>query len=291
MSQERLKPSVDADRLSTLDLVELIQAQDTTVADAVARQAPAIAKAIDVVAERLGRGGRLYYVGAGTSGRIALLDAVELPPTYGVDPDLVQVIVAGGPRALVSSAEGAEDDERDGAEQVEHRGVCATDAVVGIAASGTTPFTVAAVRRARELGAFTIGLTAEPQSPLAEVSELAIVPETGPEVILGSTRMKAGTAQKMVLNTLSTGVMTRLGRIYSNLMVSMPATNEKLRKRARQMVALGSGVALEEASRALDAASGDVRAALIILRLGVSPEEARSLLETHGGRLREVFGE
>lgn len=291
MSQERLKPSVDADRLSTLGLVELIQAQDTTVADAVARQAPAIAKAIDAVAERLGRGGRLYYIGAGTSGRIALLDAVELPPTYGVEPDLVQVIVAGGPRALVSAVEGAEDDERDGEEQVEHRGVGATDAVVGIAASGTTPFTVAAVRRARELGAFTIGLTAEPQSPLAEVSELAIVPETGPEVILGSTRMKAGTAQKMVLNTLSTGVMTRLGRIYSNLMVAMPATNEKLRKRARQMVALGSGAGEEEASRALDAASGDVRAALIILRLGVGPEEARTLLEKHGGRLREVFGE
>ncbi|HYM61231.1 MAG TPA: N-acetylmuramic acid 6-phosphate etherase [Thermoanaerobaculia bacterium] len=288
MSQDRLEASLDIDRRSSLEIVRIIAEQDRLVADAVAAEGERIALAIEQIAERLSHGGRLFYAGAGTSGRIAMLDASELPPTFGIDPALVQVLMAGGERAFFSAVEGAEDDE-DAAIDAVNRAVKADDAVAGIAASGTTPFTVAVVRRANMLGALTVGITSVPGSPLARETDIAIVPMTGAEVIMGSTRMKSGTAQKMVLNAISTGVMIRLGHVYSNLMIDMPATNEKLRGRAIRMVELATGVQRLHALQALQAADGNVRLAAVIAKRGVSAEEARQLLDARAGNLREVL--
>lgn len=286
MSQDRLEASLDIDRLPALDVVRIIQDEDRRVAEAVAAEAERIAHAIDQIAERLQHGGRLFYAGAGTSGRIAMLDAAELPPTYGIDPSLVQVLMAGGERAFFAAAEGAEDDEEAAVEAV-NKNVRAEDAIVGIAASGTTPYTVAAVRRANMLGALTVGVTSVPGSPLAQDVDIAIVPRTGAEVIMGSSRMKSGTAQKLVLNTLSTGVMIRLGRVYSNLMIEMPATNEKLRNRAVRMVEMAAGVTRPMAVQAIREADGDVKLATVMAKKRLSAEEARRLLD--GRPLREVL--
>ena len=286
MSQDRLEASLDIDRRSTIEIVRVIHEQDRLVAEAVAAEAERIAQAIDRLAERLAGGGHLFYVGAGTSGRMAMLDAAELPPTFGVHPSLVRVLMAGGERAFLAAAEGAEDDEEAAIAAVD-RNVTAGDAVVGIAASGTTPYTVAAVRRAKELGALTVGITSTPGSPLAVEAEIAIVPQTGPEAIMGSTRMKSGTAQKLVLNTLSTGVMIRLGRVYSNLMIEMPVTNEKLRRRGVHMVELAAGVSRAAAEQALHEAAGNVKLAAVMAKRRVSAEEARRLLD--GRTLREVL--
>lgn len=286
MSQDRLDASLDIDARPAIEIVRIIQEQDALVASAVAAQAERIAHAIDQITERLKHGGHLFYVGAGTSGRIALLDASELPPTYGVDPSLVRVLMAGGERAFTAAVEGAEDDE-DAAIETVSREVKADDAVVGIAASGTTPFTVAAVRRANMLGALTVGITSAPNSPLARDVDIPVVVETGPEVIMGSTRMKSGTAQKMVLNTISTGVMIRLGRCYSNLMIEMPATNEKLRGRAVRMVELAAGVTRPMAVQAMREADGNVKVATVMARKRVSADEARRLLGEKS--LREVL--
>src|SRR5437867_8864660 len=262
MSQDRLDASLDIDRRSTLEIVRIIQQQDALVAQAVAAEAERIAHAVDEITNRMSHGGRMFYVGAGTSGRIAMLDASELPPTFGIDPSLVRVLMAGGERAYFAAAEGAEDDE-EAAIEIVTREVKADDAVAGIAASGTTPYTVAAVRKANMLGALTVGITSQPGSPLAQDSDSAIVPETGPEVIMGSTRMKSGTAQKLVLNTISTAVMIRLGRVYSNLMIDIPATTEKLRSRAVRMVELAAAGARPTAVQALRAAEGYVKLASV----------------------------
>jgi N-acetylmuramic acid 6-phosphate etherase len=286
MSQDRLETSLDIDLKPAIEVVRIIQEQDALVAGAVAKQAERIAHAIDEIAERLRHGGRLFYAGAGTSGRIAMLDASELPPTYGVDPSLVRVLMAGGERAYFAAAEGAEDDEEAAIETVS-REVTAEDAVVGIAASGTTPYTVAAVRKANMLGALTVGVTNVAGSPLAQHVDIPIVVETGPEVIMGSTRMKSGTAQKLVLNQLSTGVMIRLGRVYSNLMIDMPATNEKLRNRAVRMVELAAGVPRPMAVQAIRDADGNVKLATVMAKRKVSAEEARRLLAERP--LREVL--
>jgi N-acetylmuramic acid 6-phosphate etherase len=289
MSQDRLEASLDIDQRPTLDVVRIIQEQDARVPGAVAPEAERIAHAIDQIAERLSHGGHLFYIGAGTSGRIAMLDAAELPPTFGIDRQLVRVLMAGGERAYFAAAEGAEDDE-DAAIAAVNAEVQADDAVIGIAASGTTPYTVAAVRRANMIGALTVGITSVPGSPLTQEVDIAIVPATGPEVILGSTRLKSGTAQKLVLNAISTGVMIRLGRVYSNLMIDMPATNEKLRSRAVRMVELAAGVARPAATQAIRDAAGNVRVATVMARRRVSAEEARKLLDAHRGNLREVLG-
>jgi len=283
---DRLAASLDIDRRSTIEIVRIIQEQDRLVADAVAAEAEAIACAIDGIAERLGQGGRLFYAGAGTSGRIAMLDAAELPPTFGIEPSLVRVLMAGGERAYFAAAEGAEDDEEAAVAAVD-REVENRDALVGVAASGTTPYTVAAVRRGSQLGALTVGVTSTDGSPLATESTIAIVTRTGPEAILGSSRMKSGTAQKLVLNTISTGVMIRLGHVYSNLMIDMPATNEKLRRRAVRMVELAAGVSRDEATAAFRDAAGDARLASVMARRRVSADEARRLLA--GRSLREVL--
>ncbi|MGZ7031484.1 MAG: N-acetylmuramic acid 6-phosphate etherase [Thermoanaerobaculia bacterium] len=288
MSQERLAESIDIDRASSLEIVRIIQQQDRLVVDAVAAEAEKIAHAIDQITDRLAHGGRLVYVGAGTSGRIAMLDASELPPTYGIDRDLVRVLIAGGERAFFAAAEGAEDDE-DAAIEAVTANVRAEDALIGIAASGTTPYTVAAVRRANFMGALTIGITSNPDSPLASDVDIAIAPRTGPEVIMGSTRMKSGTAQKLILNTISTGVMIRLGHVHSNLMIDMPATNEKLRNRAVRMVEIVAGVARAVAAQAIRDAGGNIRIASVMARRKVSPDEAKDILRQHGGDLREVL--
>lgn len=288
MSQERLEASLDIDRRSAREIVRIIQEQDALVAAAVAAEADRIAHAIEQIADRLAHGGRLFYAGAGTSGRIAMLDASELPPTYGIDPSLVPVLMAGGERAFLNAVEGAEDDE-DAAIEAVNAEVKAEDAVVGVAASGTTPYTVAAIRRANMLGALTVAVTSNPNSPLASEADIAIAPQTGPEVIMGSSRMKSGTAQKLVLNTISTGVMILLGRVYSNLMTDMPATNEKLRNRAVRMVELAAGVQRPAAVQAMRDADGNVKLATVMARKKIALNDARALLDAHHGNLREVL--
>ena len=284
MSQDRLEASLDIDRRPTIEIVRIIQQEDARVAGAVAAQAERIAHAVDQIAERLRAGGRLFYAGAGTSGRIAMLDASEIPPTYGLD--VIEVLIAGGERAYFEAVEGAEDDEDAAIEAVSAK-VKADDAIIGIAASGTTPYTVAAVRRANMLGALTVGITNVPSSPLAQDVDIPIVLETGPEVIMGSTRMKSGTAQKLVLNQISTGVMIRLGRVYSNLMIDMPATNEKLRGRAVKMVELAAGVTRPMAVQAIREAEGNVKVATVIAKKKIGADEARRMLEDK--TLREVL--
>jgi N-acetylmuramic acid 6-phosphate etherase len=288
MSQDRLDASLDIDRRSAIEIVEIIQEQDSLVPMAVAGERTRISHAVEQIAERMAHGGRLFYVGAGTSGRIAMLDASELPPTYGIDPSLVTVIMAGGQSAYFSAAEGAEDDE-DAALAAVNAQVKGEDAVVGLAASGTTPFTLAAVRRANMLGALTVGVTSVAGSPLARDVDIPIVTQTGPEVVMGSSRMKSGTAQKLVLNTISTGVMILLGHVYSNLMIDMPATNEKLRNRAVRMVELAAGVLRPMAVQAIRDAEGNVKLATIMARKRVDLATARMLLEQHQGRIREVL--
>lgn len=287
MSQDRLEASLDIDLQPTREIVRIINEEDARVAAAVAAEADHIAQAIDQIVERLSHGGRLFYAGAGTSGRIAMLDASELPPTFGIDGSLVQVLMAGGERAYFAAAEGAEDDEA-AAIEIVGGNVKADDAVVGIAASGTTPYTVAAIRKANMTGALTVGITSVPGSPLAQEADIAIVTQTGPEVIMGSSRMKSGTAQKLILNTISTGVMIRLGHTYSNLMIDMPATNEKLRNRAVRMVELAAGVPRVVAAQAIRDADGNVRIATVIAKRKVPAAEARALLQKHD--LREVLG-
>jgi N-acetylmuramic acid 6-phosphate etherase len=286
MSQDRLDASLDIDLLPALDIVRIIEEQDARVPGAVAAQAERIAHAVDEITERLKHGGRLFYAGAGTSGRIAMLDASELPPTYGVPRDLVRVLIAGGERAYFEAVEGAEDDDGAAIEAV-NREVRPEDALVGIAASGTTPYTVAAVRRANMLGALTVAVTNVQGSPLAQHADIPIVIETGAEVIMGSTRMKSGTAQKLVLNQISTAVMIRLGHVHSNLMIDMPATNEKLRNRATRMVELAAGVPRPVAVQAIREADGNVRIATVVAKKRVSAEEARALLQSKS--LREVL--
>jgi len=286
MTQDRLDASLDIDLASPLDIVRIIQEEDATIAPAVAAERERIAHAIEQITDRMLHGGRLFYAGAGTSGRIAMLDASELPPTYGINPDLVRVIMAGGERAFLHAVEGAEDDE-DAAIDAINRDVKPEDAVIGVAASGTTPFTVAAIRRANMIGALTVGVTSTPNTPLAADADIAIVAATGPEVVMGSTRMKSGTAHKMILNTISTGVMIRLGRVHSNLMIDMPATNEKLRSRAVRMVEIASGITRPMAVQALRDANGDVRLACVMAKKKISADEARDLLA--GKSLRELL--
>lgn len=292
MDKQRLEASLDIDRMSAAAIVDVISAQDRTVAAAVAAERAAIARAIEAMAERLADGGSLVYVGAGTSGRLAMLDASELGPTYGWPDARVHVLMAGGHAALWRAAEGAEDDADAGARELEAL-ARPQDVVLGIAASGTTPYTLAALRRAGALGCLTVAVTTTPDSPLCQAAAHPIAPAPGPEVIMGSTRMKAGTAQKMVLNMLSTGAMIRLGRVHSNLMLEMPATNAKLRRRAVRMVELAAQVSPEAAADALERCAhlpAPLKAAAVVAALGVAPDEASRRLEAARGRLREVLG-
>jgi N-acetylmuramic acid 6-phosphate etherase len=277
------------DRKFTLDVLRALNAEDARVAPAVRRVLPEIARAVDIAAKALRLGGRLFYVGAGTSGRLAVLDAAECPPTFGTSPKMVQAIIAGGARALRHASEGAEDSASDGARDLRRAVLTARDVVVGLSASGTTPYVLGAIAFARRRGATTIGVTANPGSPLAGRAQIAIVPRTGPEAIAGSTRLKAGTAQKMVLNLLSTGAMVRLGRVYENWMVHVALTNRKLRRRGARILEEVAGVSLSVAEHALRQADHDLPAALVMLKTGAKLQEARGALAAAGGNVREVL--
>ncbi|HXC33068.1 MAG TPA: N-acetylmuramic acid 6-phosphate etherase [Verrucomicrobiae bacterium] len=271
------------DRKSAIGILRAIHREDASVAGAVRAALPTIARAVDAIAASLLRGGRLFYVGAGTSGRLAALDAAEIPPTFGTPPRLVQAVIAGGRRALTHAVEGAEDNRLQGARDLAARGLQAGDAVVGIAASGGTPYVLGALEFARKRGAVTIGLTSNPRTPITQVAQISIVVRTGPEAITGSTRMKAGTAQKLVLNMLSTAAMIRLGRVYDNWMIGVALTNRKLQARGLRILGEASGAGVAESTRALRQSGHNLGAALIILKTGVSAREARRLLrETHG---------
>ncbi len=286
MTEGRNERTVEIDRLSTVDVLRAINEEDKGVASAVEREIPSIARAVDLIVECLAARGRLFYVGAGTSGRLGVMDAAECVPTFGVRPDLVQGIIAGGPPALTGSVGGMEDDAAAGAADVRTRGVRRGDAVVGVAASGRTPYTVGALREARSLGARTVALFNNPGAEMDGVAEVAICPRTGPEAIMGSTRMKAGTAQKMVLNMLSTAAMIGIGKVYSNLMVDVQPANRKLVQRAVRIVSLAAGSSEEDAAGYLDEAGYRVKVAVVMALRRVGVAEAVDLLERAGGFVR-----
>ena len=268
-----------------------IQREDATVARAVGRESPAISRAVEAIVRSLRGGGRLIYVGAGTSGRLAVLDAAECPPTFGVPARQVQAVMAGGKRAFTEAIEGAEDSAGGGAKDLAARRVGRRDVVVGLTSSGTTPYVLAALRLARRRGAATIGVTANRRSPIARAADITIAPDTGPELIAGSTRMKAGTAQKMVLNTLSTAAFARLGRVYNNWMVDVALSNRKLRERGLRILQEATGASALLAARALAQSGGKMRVALVVLKTGASVGEARRRLRWAGGDLRRALGE
>jgi N-acetylmuramic acid 6-phosphate etherase len=275
--------------MSSLEIVRLINREDSTVAAAVERALPEIAGAIDVVVASLRQGGRLIYVGAGTSGRLGALDASEIPPTFNTDPRTVQYIMAGGPDALAASTEASEDDTAPAVKEMKKRKPGKRDVVIGIASSGRTPFTIAAVEYARSRGSRTIALTCNRNSPLERAADFAIVTEVGPEVLAGSSRMKAGTAHKMVLNMISTGAMTRLGYVYGNLMVNVWTKNEKLVQRAVRIIEQATGADHDSASNALEASGNRTPFAVVMLAAGVSASQASAALKKSRGHVRQAI--
>ena len=290
MTERRNPRTVDIDLASPLGIVEMISAEDRTVADTVATQLPAIARAVELAEAAFRTGGRLLYVGAGTSGRLGVLDASECPPTFGVAPGMVVGIIAGGDTALRNAVEGAEDVREDGANVIDAHHVTSNDFVVGIAASGTTPYVQAALQRARELGAHTGLVACSPPPPemLAHV-DVAMTVVTGPEALTGSTRMKAGTATKLVLNMITTGAMIRLGKTWGNLMIDLRATNVKLKFRALRMVMEVCGVSEHEAATLLEAANNRVKTAIVMHSLGVTAAQADERIRAAGGVVRRVI--
>jgi N-acetylmuramic acid 6-phosphate etherase len=292
LTERRNPRSSTIDTASSLEIVDLIGEEDATVPAAVARARQEIARAIDLIEASFRAGGRLVYVGAGTSGRLGVLDAAECPPTFGTPPEMVVGVIAGGYPALVKSVEGAEDDVNAAIGEMDARRVRPEDVVVGIAASGTTPFVRAALSRAQTLGARTVLVTcSEPPKLLRETCDVCVVVAVGPEVVTGSTRMKAGTATKLVLNTLTTGAMIRLGKTYGNLMVDLRAWNDKLVDRSQRIVMETTGLGREEARGVIEAADGRVKTAIVMARLRISRDEAERQLEQHGGRLRDIVGD
>jgi len=281
--------SAAVDALSTEDVLRIINAEDRKVAEAVGREIPAIARAVDAIVAAMERGGRLLYIGAGTSGRLGVLDASECAPTFGVAPDLVQGIIAGGEAALSRATEASEDDPAAGARDLADSGFTGADVLVGIAASGRTPYVLGAVAAANGMGAVTVGISCTPDSELSRVARIAIAPTPGPEVVAGSTRMKAGTAQKLVLNMLSTGAFIRLGYVYGNLMVNVQPKNTKLLDRARRIVAQTTGVSYERAGELLAEAGSNVRTAIVMARAGIGREEAERRLAAAGGRIARAL--
>lgn len=288
-TEQRNPASRDLDLLDSLGIATLINEQDATVASAVARELPAIARAIEAITDRMRVGGRLLYIGAGTSGRLGVLDASECPPTFNSPPDQVIGLIAGGDYALRHPVEAVEDDSRAGADALREQSVGSGDVVVGIAASGRTPFVLGAIGYARRKGALTVGLSNTNASELSAVVDIPIEPVTGPEVLTGSTRMKAGSAQKMVLNTISTAVMVKLGKTYGNLMVDVQPTNRKLRKRAIGIVAEACGIPMTEAEAALADTGGNVKAAIVARSLGIPAREAFERLDAASGVVRTAL--
>lgn len=292
LTERRNPRSATIDTASSLEIVDLIGAEDASVPGSVAKARDEIARAVDLIEAAFRAGGRLVYVGAGTSGRLGVLDAAECPPTFGTPPEMVVGVIAGGYPALVKSVEGAEDDVNAGIGEMDARRVGPRDMVIGIAASGTTPYVRAALSRAQTLGARTgIVSCSEPPKLLRETCDVCIVVAVGPEVLTGSTRMKAGTATKLVLNTLTTGAMIRLGKTYGNLMVDLRAWNDKLIDRSQRIVMETTGLGRDDASDVIRAADGKVKTAIVMARRRVTREDAERLLEQHAGRLRDIVGD
>lgn len=287
---EQINPETrDIDRMSTEDIAAAINRQDAGVHEAVAKEIPRIAMAVDMIAASLRQGGRLFYIGAGTSGRLGVLDASECPPTYGVDPGLVTGIIAGGDTALRNSVEGVEDDREAGMADIGASGAAKNDVVVGLTASGRAPYVLGALARAKELGCGTVGVCCCENTRLAELADICIAPIVGPEAVMGSTRMKAGTAQKMVLNILSTAAMIKLGKVYGNLMVDVQPKNHKLYDRAERITMLATGCDRETARANLDRTSYHAKSAIVMILTGCSREEALERLERNGGFVRECL--
>lgn len=290
LSTEARNPrSMDLDRMTPLEIAQLMNAEDAHVAHAVQAVLPQVAKAIELAVHALEQGGRIIYVGAGTSGRLGVLDASECPPTFGVSPDTVVGLIAGGPAAFVQAVEGAEDSTTLCAEELEQLHVAPTDLVIGLAASGRTPYVVHGLRYARSVGCATVAIACVEHSAIGQEADVAIEPVTGPEVLTGSTRLKAGTAQKMVLNMISTGCMVRTGKAYQNLMVDVQQSNEKLHMRAIGIVMDATGCTEDCAREALAAADGEAKTAIVMILLGSSRDEAERALVRAGGRVRAVI--
>lgn len=296
-TEQRNPASMDIDARSTEEILRIINNEDQHIASAVQSQLPYIASAVELVVKAFIAGGRLLYVGAGTSGRLGVLDAVECPPTFGVDPEQVQGMIAGGEKAMFRAQEGAEDKEENGAADVDARHIGPKDVVCGIAASLRTPYVIGAVKRAKELGAKTLYVTTNPRSrfdeepyhALRDALDVAICPEVGPEVVMGSTRMKSGTAQKLVLNMITTTAMIRLGKVYGNMMIDLQMTNLKLKERAKRVVMTITGVSYERAAEVLDQAGGHVKTALVMIKANVGRNEAAARLKRAEGFVRAAI--
>ena len=277
--------------MPVIKMLRMMNREDRKVADCVGREIPAIARAVGVIVPRLQRGGRLIYVGAGTSGRLAVLDAAECPPTFGVPRTLIRALIAGGQKALTQAIEGAEDSPKNAVRELSKVGLTARDVVVGLAASGSTPYVMAAVKFARTRHALTIGVASNRDCPLRNAVDIAITPEVGPEIVAGSTRLKAGTAEKLVLNMLSTAVMVRLGHVYDNLMIDMAVTNQKLKERSTRILMEASGEDARTAQHALRQSGHNLRVALVMLKLRIAPSAARQRLVENSNDLRAALGE
>jgi len=291
LTEQRNAASRNLDRMKVMEIVRLMNREDRKVAIAVGRELSAIARAVDAIVNGIRKGGRLFYVGAGSSGRMGVLDAAECPPTFGTSPKLVQALIAGGRRAITNAVEGAEDSTRNGERDLWAEKLTRNDVVVGIAASGTTPYVLGALKYARKRGATTVAVTSNLRMPVGRLAKIVIAPEVGPEVLTGSTRLKAGTSQKMVLNMLSTAVMARLGHVYENLMIDVVITNEKVAERALRILAEASGKRVSAAEHALRAAGHNMRVALVMLERGVGVRDAKKLIAGAVGDLRKALGE
>ena len=290
-TEQRNSKTTNIDTMSTLDMVRLINEEDQKVALAVGEEAEHIAVAVDIIAAQLRQGGRLVYIGCGTSGRLGVLDAVECPPTYSTDPDEVIGLIAGGNDAIFRAKEGAEDDAGQGEADLKKINFSSRDVLVGIAASGRTPYVLGAMEYARKQGAHVIGISCSSGSPVEQAAEIAITPIPGPEVVTGSTRMKSGTAQKMVLNMLSTGAMIKLGKVYGNLMVDVKPSNEKLVERCKRIVCQATGADYETATRALEECGFRAKVAIVMLKTGSDARKAEQLLAQHEDRVASAMGE
>ncbi len=291
LSEQRNGTSKNLDRMSALEIVRLMNREDRKVAVAVGRELPAIARAVDAIVGAIRNDGRLIYAGAGSSGRMAVLDAAECPPTFGTSPKLVQALIAGGRRAVTGAVEGAEDSLANAERDLREAKLTRRDVVVGITASGTTPYVLSALKYARRLGATTVAITVNPRTPVARLAKILIATEVGPEVLTGSTRLKAGTSQKMVLNMLSTAAMARLGHVYENLMIDVKPSNQKVSERILRILAEASGKSLSASEHALRQSGHNLRTALVMLKLGVDVRAAKIKLAKAKGDLREALGE
>jgi N-acetylmuramic acid 6-phosphate etherase len=290
-TEQRNAASKNLDRMTAQEIVRLMNREDRRVAIAVGQENAAIARAVDAIVDGIRNGGRLIYVGAGSSGRMGVLDAAECPPTFGTSPKVVQALIAGGRRAITQAVEGAEDSKRNGERDLRAKKLTRRDVVVGIAASGTTPYVLGALKHAGKRGAMTVAVTSNLRMPVGRLAKIVIAPEMGPEVLTGSTRLKAGTSQKMVLNMLSTAVMAQLGHVYENLMIDVVITNEKVAERALRILVEASGKSVSAAGHALRAAGHDMRVALVMLKRGVGAKEAKKLIAGADGDLRKALGE